>query len=320
MPLIETSSYRAKGMFKRAAVNTVYPALFRAIPEVLYTRERIDTPDGDFLDLDWSSIGSKKIVLVIHGLEGEAGRPYVKGMIRYFNEKGWDGLGMNHRGCSGVPNLRLRSYHMAATADVALVVNHIIAKYDYDELAIVGFSLGGNLTLRYLAEIATNPPAILKKAVAFSVPCDISSANIEIHRWYNYLYLRRFLKSLNQKVVEKAQQFPDELKLPPRLPRTFYEFDDWFTGPIHGFLNGTDYYQKASSLPILASIRTPVLLVNAQDDTFLSPACYPINIAKQSDFFFLEMPAHGGHVGFAHFGGDKSFWSERRAFSFIASD
>ncbi|MEZ5044397.1 MAG: alpha/beta fold hydrolase [Saprospiraceae bacterium] len=319
MPLIDSSTYQAKGIFKWASVNTIYPALFRVIPELGYIRERIHTPDGDFLDLDWSRIGSKKIVLVLHGLEGQADRPYVKGMIRHFNENGWDGLGMNYRGCSGEPNLKLRSYHMAATADVALVVNHIITKYDYDELAIVGFSLGGNLTLRYLAEIAINPPAVLKKAVAFSVPCDISSANIEIHRWHNYLYLRRFLKSLNQKIQFKAQQFPEELKLPPRLPRTFYEFDDRFTGPMHGYVNGADYYQKASSLPILASIKTPVLLVNAQDDTFLSPACYPIKIAKQSDFFFLEMPAHGGHVGFAHFGSDKNYWSERRAFSFITS-
>lgn len=317
MPFVETSTYLAKGAFKNKFFSTIYPAIAREVKGITYQRERLELVDGDFLDLDWSRVGSRKLVLVLHGLEGQADRAYVKGMIKHFNQNGWDGVGLNYRGCSGEPNRLLQSYHMGATADVKWLVEHIAAQNSYDELALVGFSLGGNLTLRYLGENKGAYPAILKGAVAFSVPCDIQSANVEIHRWFNYLYLRRFLNSLNEKARLKAKQFPSQVQLPSQMPRTFYDFDDWFTGPIHGYKNGTDYYKKASSLPLLSTIEIPVLLVNAQDDTFLSATCYPVEIAQQNEYFFFEMPKHGGHVGFGQLANNRPYWSERRAFDFI---
>lgn len=317
MPFIETSTYQAKGAFKNTFFNTIYPAIIRKVEGVNYVRERLELEDGDFLDLDWSKVGSRKLVLVLHGLEGQADRAYVQGMVKHFNQNGWDGLGLNYRGCSGEPNRVLQSYHMGATADVKWLVEHLAAQDNYDELVLVGFSLGGNVTLRYIGENKGAYPSILKGAVAFSVPCDIQSANVEIHRWYNYLYLRRFLTSLNEKARLKAKQFPSQVQLPNRMPKTFYHFDDWFTGPIHGYKNGVDYYKRASSLPLLSTIDLPVLLVNAQDDTFLSSACYPVEIARKSEHFFFEMPKYGGHVGFSHFAGDRPYWSEKRAFDFI---
>lgn len=317
MPLISSSGYSAKGAFRNTFFNTVYPALFRSVPEVEYERERMSTPDQDFLDLDWSRVGSKRLVLTLHGLEGQSDRAYIRGMIRHFNTQGWDGVAINYRGCSGEPNLQLQSYHMAATGDVHHVLDYLQKEGQYEEVVVIGFSLGGNLTLRLLAEVAHRPPSILKAAVAFSVPCDIATANVEIHRWFNYLYLRRFLKTLNEKARLKAQQFPDQVQLPAKMPTTFYEFDDWFTGPIHGFRDGVDYYAKASSLQVLDAIKTPVLLISASDDTFLSPSCYPRDLAQQSRYLFFEQPDHGGHVGFANFGSSKSYWSEIRAFQFV---
>lgn len=317
MPLVASSDYQAWGPFRNSFFNTVYPALFRQSPTVAYTRERIYTPDEDFLDLDWSRVGASRLMVALHGLEGQSDRAYIQGMIKHFNDQGWDGLAMNYRGCSGEPNLRLRSYHMAATEDVHFVLDYASKKYSYEEIVLVGFSLGGNLTLRTLAEVAHRPPTWLKAGVAFSVPCDIASSNVEIHRWYNYLYLRRFLKSLNEKARHKAQRFTDQVQLPDKMPTTFYEFDDWFTGPIHGFKNGEDYYAKANSLQLLDAIKTPVLLVNASDDTFLSSSCYPREIAKDSSYLFFEQPDHGGHVGFGQFDATKPYWSEFRAYQFV---
>ena len=269
------------------------------------------------MDLDWSRVGSKKLVLALHGLEGQADRAYIRGMIKYFNQQGWDGLGMNYRGCSGETNLKLQTYHMAATGDVHEVLSHLNKEGKYESVVIVGFSLGGNLTLRLLAEVANSPPTWLKAAVAFSVPCDIATANTEIHRWFNYLYLRRFLKTLNAKAVVKAKQFPGKVQMPTKMPKSFYEFDDWFTGPIHGFKDGADYYDKANSLQILDAIKIPALLVNASDDTFLSAACYPEEIARKSPYLFFERPEYGGHVGFGQFDSSTPYWSERRAYRFI---
>lgn len=317
MPLLTSSDYQAKGPFRNTFFNTIYPALVRSVKDLEYTRERISTTDGDFLDLDWSRVGSKKLVVALHGLEGQADRAYIRGMIKHFNQQGWDGLGMNYRGCSGETNLQLQTYHMAATGDVHEVLSHINEEGAYESVVIVGFSLGGNLTLRLLAEVANNPPSWLKAGVAFSVPCDITSANTEIHRWFNYLYLRRFLKTLNAKAVVKAKQFPEKVQMPTKMPKSFYEFDDWFTGPIHGFKDGADYYNKANSLQILDAIKIPALLINASDDTFLSSACYPAEIARTSPYLFFERPDHGGHVGFGQFDASTPYWSERRAYQFV---
>ncbi|MCB0548142.1 MAG: alpha/beta fold hydrolase [Phaeodactylibacter sp.] len=317
MPLIKKSGYRARGPFRFGHINTIFPALFRKVEGVHFERERVDTPDGDFLDLDWLSIGSRRLAILLHGLEGNASRPYIRGMARYFRERGWDVLGFNFRGCSGEPNRKLRSYHIGETSDLKWAISMILNQRDYESIALAGFSLGGNVVLKYLGENGDDVPAQVRCAVAFSVPCEVVSANREIDRWANWPYRHRFIKSLNAKVKEKALLFPEELQLPERMPRDFRQFDGRFTAPIHGFRDAEDYWVRNSSLQFLPEIRRPALMVSALDDSFLSAACYPYQLAESHPFLFLEAPRWGGHVGFVSSGSNGAYWSEQRAYQFV---
>jgi hypothetical protein len=317
MPIIENSTYSSRGVFRNPHINTVYAALFRPAPSVDYSREQIHTPDGDFLDLDWSVKGSSSLVVLLHGLEGSAARPYITSMARFFNQHGWDALGLNFRGCSGTPNLLPRSYHMGETGDLNLVIQHALKKYRYQNIALVGFSLGGNVLLKYLGEDEQQVPPEIVGGVAFSVPCDILHSNVEIDRWFNRHYLWKFLISLNQKMREKAARFPQQVPLPRRMPRNFKEFDDQFTAPIHGFKDAVDYWTSSGSIRFLPTLCRPALMVNALDDTFLSKQCYPYAIARQHPALFLETPPTGGHVGFVEPNKDNIYWAERRAYAFI---
>ena len=163
MPLIKNSTYKAPFLLRNAHTNTVYAALVRKVPGVFYEREVLDTPDGDFLDLDWSFVKSDKLVIVLHGLEGSADRPYMLGMIREFNRSGWDGLGFNFRGCSGRLNRKAASYHMGWTQDLEFVIEHILNLDKYREVVLVGFSLGGNVILNYLGRKGSAVPKLVKK-------------------------------------------------------------------------------------------------------------------------------------------------------------
>lgn len=319
MPYIEESTYVAPNwIFKNPHFNTIFPALFRKDPEVNYQRERIDTPDGDFLDLDWSKVGSKRLVIVIHGLEGDASRPYIRGMVKAFNQEGWDAIGFNFRGCSGEVNSKPQSYHMGWTYDIDFLTKKIEKEGAYHEIVLVGFSLGGNTILKYLGEDPEEVSSIVSKAVTFSVPVHIPSTNIGFKHPRNWIYLNRFIKSLNAKAIEKKKVFDADFPLNlKKLPRNFDEFDELITGPVHGFKSAQDYWERCSSLQYIPNIKVPTLLVNSADDTFLSDECYPVELAKNHPFFHFEMPKFGGHVGFTTFGKTRKYWSERRALRFV---
>jgi hypothetical protein len=316
MPLVKQSSYTSPKWVRNPHLNTLYAALFREVP-ISYERERIHTTDGDFLDLDWLAEGRDRLVVVLHGLEGDTGRPYMKGLARLFYESGWDVLAMNFRGCSGEPNRLLRTYHMGETDDLVLVLRHALRKYAYPMLALVGFSLGGNVTLKYLGEGRRDIPASLMGAVAISVPTHIQSASREIHRWHNLLYRYNFMLRLSAKMRVKSLQFPDQYRPPKRFFHTFKGFDDHFTAPVHGFANAYDYWEQTSSQRYLPHLAHPVLLINARDDTFLSDQCYPRRLAGESRHLHLEIPERGGHVGFVSQRGQGVFWSEARALEFL---
>lgn len=316
--MIKKATYKAPLLLRNGHLNTIFPTLFRRLPPLHYVRERLELPDDDFIDLDWSKVGSRKTVLVLHGLEGSSDSLYIKGMIRAFNQANWDGVGMNFRGCSGEINRQLTSYHMGATADLKAIVTHLIEQHRYEELVIIGFSLGGNVVLKYMGEEGRNAPKAVRCAIAFSVPCDIPSTNVELAKWQNGIYLRRFMKSLNGKLEGKLEAYADQIVLPEdRLPRTFREYDDCYTGPIHGFKNAQHYWESCSSKNFVADIRVPTLLVNALDDSFLGEGCYPYHIAKNHSYFHLETPKDGGHVGFVAFNAQKRYWSEERALAFM---
>lgn len=318
MPIVSKSTYRTPVVFRNAHANTIYPALFRKVPEVHYDRERLEMPDGDFLDLDWSFTGSDRLLIALHGLEGSASRPYIRGMVRYFNHRGWDAMGLNFRGCSGEPNRLLRSYHIGETGDLRQVIAYALQEHGYRYIGLVGYSLGGSVLLKYLGEAPRQVPREVIGGVSFSVPCDIKSANREIDRWHNWHYRQRFLEDLNQKMLEKAQRFPELLQLPEKMPNDFRGFDSQFTAPIHGFENAEHYWNSNSALNFIGRIRKPALLISASDDSFLSESCYPYEQAEGHEKFFLEVPKWGGHVGFFTRHPKGYYWTEERAYEFLA--
>ena len=319
MPLIHSSSYSARGIFTQGDINTIYPALFRRVARPDYTRSRLELADGDFVDLDIASVGNgKQVVLVLHGLEASSDAHYVRALINYVNHQGWDGVAMNFRGCSGEPNRLLRGYHSGDTEDLRAVLSHLYDTLGYSSITLAGFSLGGNVILKYLGEEGNTPPSFLKAGVAISAPVDISNCSHTLSRPRNWVYVKRFMISLNQKLKQKLARFPEAIEIPQnRLPRTFAEFDGWFTAPVHGFANETDYWKKASSKPYLSAISLPTLILNPLDDPFFGEPCYPFDICKAHPTVFLETPETGGHVALTQLRNKGIYGAEERAWSFI---
>lgn len=312
MPVIP-STYRPPFHLRNAHLQTIYPSVFRKVKGINYERERIKTPDGDFLDLDWSRVGSDKLGIIFHGLEGSSESGYARGMVKAFNEKGWDAMVLNFRSCSGEPNMKPRFYHSGETGDPAFVIEYLLGKYTYRSLSIVGYSLGGNVLLKYLGERGRQVPKEIKNAVAVSVPCELHTSCEVLSKGFNKLYTRHFLTMLMEKAQAKAHLFsPEQLNL---NPQTFHDFDGTFTGPLHGFNGAMDYYLKSSSKAFIPEIRRPVLILNAQDDPFLSRGCFPVEEAKDHQKVFLEMPEKGGHVGFMLNKG--KYWAEQRVLAFL---
>ncbi|PID56242.1 alpha/beta hydrolase [candidate division KSB3 bacterium] len=319
MPIVDKSAYRPIAAFKNCHFHTIYPSLFRTIRGVTFSRERISTPDDDFLDLDWARHGSTRLILTIHGLEGSSRSRYIPGMIKAFARRGWDGVALNLRGCSGEPNRLLRSYHSGATDDVETVITHILTHYPaYREIALIGFSLGGCLTLNYLGERGSSLPEEMLGAAAVSTPCDLATSAERLSEAGNTMYLKNFLRCFRKKIRLKMRQMPDKIS-----DRNFHEvtslkiFDDRYTAPIHGFRNAEDYWARCSPKRLLAGIHIPTLLLNALDDPFLAEASYPLKEAASHPYLFLEMPDFGGHVGFMARRPDGEYWHETRICDFV---
>lgn len=320
MPVIEKSSYVPPIGFSNGHVQTLFPTLFRKVRGVRYKRERIWTPDDDFLDLDWSTVGANKVAIVSHGLEGNSDRWYVLGMVRAINRGGWDALAWNMRGCSGEPNKKVRFYHSGATEDLEAVIEHVIHGRKYDAIGLVGFSLGGNMTLKYLGERGQQIYQVIAGAVTCSVPCDLASSAEEMAKPWNKIYMKRFTRMLHEKIKAKMRITPDKISDEGyNRIKTFEEFDDRYTAPLHGFENAEDYYRRASCKQFIHKISIPTLLVNAKNDPFLAEPCYPLGEAVANPNFFLEMPKSGGHVGFISFNQRGEYWFESRVVSFFNS-
>jgi predicted alpha/beta-fold hydrolase len=305
--------------FRNGHFNTMYRPLFMK-DKSTYSRKRITTWDNDFFDLDFSFVGSETLVLLIHGLEGSSDSKYMTGNTNHLNSKGIDTVCFNLRGCSGEDNLLLATYHSGKTEDVSFVVDHLVENYDYKNIIIVGFSLGGNLTLKYIGEKGKNISPIVKGGIAVSVPVDIASAEIEMDKLKNKLYMEIFFKTMKNKVLEKAHKFPEYKLDKDKLFKAtkFKHLEHLYTVPVFGFESPEDYWRKASAKPYLLNINKPTLLINAKDDTFLSRECYPYEEAENSEFFFLEETKFGGHVGFmSSFKPKENKWLEFRIARFI---
>lgn len=315
---IQESKYSPPFIFRNGHIATIYAGLIRRIDGLEQKRERISLSDGDFLDLDWSyaKSDSRKLVVLLHGLEGHGQRPYMTGSAKIFNARGYDACAVNFRGCSGETNLLFRSYHSGATEDLEAVMNHIIDLDSYSSIYIKGFSLGGNMALKYLGEGRILPKQ-LKAVVAVSAPCDLYDSLVQLQKTQNALYTRRFINHLVHKLWLKNEKFPEQISTKEiKAVKTLKDFDDIYTSKAHGFKDAMDYYTQCSSKQFLRNIKTPTLLVNAKDDSFLGDGCYPVQEAHQNPFLYFDMPLYGGHVGFYEPG--NSSYTERIGSKFIA--
>ncbi|WP_111496601.1 YheT family hydrolase [Marinobacter bohaiensis] len=318
--LVSTArSYRPPLWLRSGHLQSVWPTLFRRVALSEPESAVVDTPDGDQLHLDWYRQGSDRLAILSHGLEGHSQRPYIQGLARGLLADGWDVLAWNFRSCGGRMNRLPRFYHSGATEDLDVVVRHALAAEPaYQHLGLSGFSMGGNLTMLYLAQQGERIDSRIRGAVTFSVPCDLAGS-AEVLGWRSRrIYMQRFLGDLRIKMEEKARLFPDQIRMDGFDDiRNFHQFDDRYTAPLHGFRDARDYWAQASCLPRLPEIRVPSLIVNAADDPFLSPACFPERRRKLGAWVTLEVPRWGGHVGFVEVARDGYYWSERRALSFL---
>jgi uncharacterized protein len=320
MPVI-ASSFGTPILLRNGHFQTIVRALFRKPDPGIFSRERITTPDDDFLDLDWIKTGHESLVIICHGLEGSSHGSYVTVMAAFMSDNGYDILAMNFRSCSGEMNVLPRFYHSGETGDLDFVIKHVINPGNYKSIYLIGFSIGGNVILKYLGEQSGNINPAIKRTVTFSVPVHLASSAARMNRFSSKLYLSEFLKSLKSKIVQKNRVMPNEISIEGiNEIKSFEAFDEKYTAPLHGFKNAAEYYKAASSLYYLDKIKIPILIVNALDDPFLSPECYPVEIAKASKYLFLEMPGSGGHLGFIsnHINGIN--WVEERALEFIRID
>lgn len=317
MPIL-SSSYTPPLFFKNGHFATIYPNLFRKIHSIQQKRERVELDDGDFIDLDWSYSKKNKterLVITVHGLEGNAQRPYMLGLADYLNHNNWDVASMNLRNCSGETNRLYKSYNAGASDDLERIILHIINSHNYSDIALCGFSLGGNLTLKYLGEGRKVPHQIIA-AVGISVPCDLYDSLTEINKPTNFLYKYRFLYNLKSKLRERQKQFPDQLSVTAiESCQSLMEIDDLYTSVAHGYKNALDYYQQCSSAQFLSTIKVPTLIINAKNDTFLGDSCYPVQEAHSNPSIYLETPDYGGHVGFYHF--RNTYYHEMQTLQFI---
>ncbi len=318
MPLIRNSSFVPPRFFSNGHVQSMFPLLFRKVRGVRYKRERMITPDKDFIDLDWIHRDGETVALLLHGLEGHTYRPYMLGMAKAMQRLGIAVASMNFRGCSGTPNRLLKSYHHGSTDDLDSVITHILNTTTYEKIILIGFSLGGNVILKYLGEKPYANHSAIISAIAISTPCDLASCAGKLAEPSNALYMKRFLKLLHKKVKAKMTTLPGLINdIGYDKIKTFKDFDDRYTAPIHGFTGAEDYWAKCASKQFLSSITIPSLLLNAKNDPFLTEKCCPWEIAQNSPHLFFEHPHSGGHVGFISFNKEKLYWHEQRTLSFI---
>jgi hypothetical protein len=314
------SDFRAAWWCRNGHVQTVWGTLFRH-RRLALRRERLATDDGDFVDLDWlDGPDAAPVLLVLHGLEGSARSHYVTGLLGEARARGWRGAALNFRSCSGEPNRLPRFYHSGDTGDLDAVVRRLVEREPGLRLGAVGVSLGGNVLLKWLGERREAARARVRRAAAVSAPLDLAAAGRALDRGLNrLLYTRHFLSTLKPKSLAKLEVFPelyDREKL--RAARTFYDFDNLVTAPLHGFRDTDHYWAAAACGPYLEGIRVPTLVLNARNDPFLPEQDLLKAARKTPPCVVLEFPRTGGHAGFlaAPFR-RRGGWLARHLFEFL---
>lgn len=301
MPVIE-SRYRAPRWLPGPHAQTIVAAKLAPRPRVAYRRERWDTPDGDFIDVDFAlpdPAGDDAPVLVLfHGLEGCSRSHYALAIMRHFADRGWRGVVPHFRGCSGEPNRLPRAYHSGDSNEGDWIVRRVHARWPQAKLHAAGVSLGGNMLAKWLGE-REEDACFVAAAASIGAPLDLAAGGAALGRGFNLVYTKMFLSTLKEKALAKTQRFPGIADAAAvRASRTMRDFDNAFTAPVHGFRDADDYWTRASGKPWLVGVKIPHLVLNARNDPFVPAASLPRE-REVSRHVLLEQPEEGGHIGFA---------------------
>ena len=297
------TTYRAPGWLLGGHAQTIWPYVLPR-PVVRYRHERVDTQDGDFWDFLWvdaprGAEGARPLIVLLHGLEGGSRSHYARALMAAVARRGWRGVVPHFRGCGGDPNRLPRAYHSGDFAELDAMLAAIRARVTVEtSIYVVGVSVGGSVLINWLGRMQRDAAHVITAAAAVSAPLDLTAAGIAIGQGFNRLYTHHFLATLRPKSLAMAKRFPgllDETRI--RQARTMYEFDDAVTAPLHGFVDGADYWRRASSKPWLASVAVPTLVLNARNDPFVPEASLPDSSEVSRDVL-LELPDGGGHAGF----------------------
>lgn len=318
MPIID-SAFKPAWWLRGAHAQTLWPALFRRRPKIALEHQRLELPDGDFLDLFWSGPATGRIVLVFHGLQGSIESHYVKGLMRALNKRGFRTCLMHFRGCGGIPNRLPVGYHSGKTDDPQQLLDHVTASSGQPPFGAIGISLGGNVLLKWLGEQGDRSP--LQRAMAISVPFRLEDAAHRLERGLSRLYQRHLITHLRQAYHDKFSRIASPLQVDVDHLLTFRDFDHEVTAALHGFAGVHDYYARCSSHQFVSRIRIPTLILHARNDPFVYSSTPP-SADELPPQVMLEIPEKGGHVGFigGTLPGQARYYIEQRSVEWMTDD
>lgn len=318
MPIIH-SQFKPAWWLRGAHAQTIWSSFIRLKPKLEIEWQRVELSDGDFIDLAWSGPKDGKTVLLLHGLEGSIDSVYTIGLMRELNRRGYRACLMHFRSCSYQANRLPQWYHSGQSDDPQLILEFLRDQMHIEVYAAVGFSLGGNVLLKWLGVQGSAMP--LQKAAVMSVPFRLEHAAKRMDQGFSRLYQRRLISDMRQSYKDKFANVISPLDLDIDTLDTFWKFDDQVTAPLHGFKGGDDYYKRASSRQFIPQIRVPTLILHAADDPFMSPHTPP-RIDELPDNVWLELAEHGGHVGFISgvIPCLANYWGEKRLVEWIDND
>lgn len=294
--MIKSTSFKPAWWLPGPHLQTLWPVFSWAKKKPTTIRQRLELADGDFIDLDWVNQNlNAPIVVILHGLEGSSHSHYVRDILYTLQELNYRAVLMHFRGCSGEMNRKPRYYHSGDTADLQCVIELLQQRYPETPLGAVGYSLGGNVLLKWLGETGTNNP--LYCAVAVSVPMLLNKSADRMQHGFSRFYQWHLIKQLKQKFLKKERKMLLPIEADMKNIHDFWSFDDKVTAPLHGFKSAEEYYQKSSSRQYLKSIVVPTLIIHAVDDPFTDTSIIP-DADELSSSITLELSTTGGHVGF----------------------
>ncbi len=316
--VLKDNQYRPPLLLNNAHIHTVFASKYRPSISLPFKRQRWQTPDKDFIDVDFLLTGSDKMAILGHGLEGNSGRPYITNTADLLHKNGWDVCAWNSRSCSGELNLQPKLYSHADTDDLQFIIEKMLSENKHiQHIALIGFSMGGAIILNYLGKKDHATPSAVKAAVAVSTPLDISTASMHLDTGLNRYYKNHFMDKLKEKIRLKAEQYPallDTGKLD--TIRNWKEFDEQFSAPLGGFEDAQEFYFHCSAKYRLHRIDTPTLIINSLDDPLLTEESYPVESIEENKYLTALYTKKGGHVAFLQRGQKQSF-AEETASSFI---